>query len=506
LRYCPRATLWSDHERKGGAEMSPTLLTGEDVSLTLRDLTVPLVRRKRVWMLTFLCVFAVAALIGLLRRQTYESHMSILISREGLRPAEATEAKAQTGAPTPSLTDQEVTSEAESLKRQEFLERVVLTNGLQNGQDSQFFSFLLPRQTETVRVAHAVRELGRQIQIHTRSSAQLIEVAYRSKDPARAYGVLNSLGNLYLAQHALRPATSNPQSQGYETAVEDAESGLREFQRTQGRSDTGRDFARQQAAAAGQSHIIEHAIADDEQKIRADQEQMRVNPQQPAPHQDNDSTNLLLQSLGARLQAAETKRAQFLQKYAPNYALVQDANKEVSEAKAAIAAAQKSSQGKQTPARQPTLAFMRGRLVQDQADLATQRSSLNAIRHVLEEMKAQVIKRGGNSLDDADLEREVKADEQSYLRYLSRREQERTAGARDRPPTLSAALATPPSVPRSPVHGRGVIFLVALGLATAVSFPAALILDCVDPCFHNPTQVIETLGIAVVLAVPKMTA
>ena len=112
--------------------------------------------------------------------------------------------------------------------------------------------------------------------------------------------------------------------------------------------------------------------------------------------------------------------------------------------------------------------------------------------------------------DDADLEREVKADEQSYLRYLSRREQERTAGVLDRPRAVSAALATPPTVPTSPVHGRGVILLVALGLAAAVSFPAALILDyfddCFDPCFHTPTQVIETLGIAVVLAVPKMTA
>ena len=76
----------------------------------------------------------------------------------------------------------------------------------------------------------------------------------------------------------------------------------------------------------------------------------------------------------------------------------------------------------------------------------------------------------------------------------------------DRPRALSAALATPPTVPTSPVHGWGVIFLAALGLATAVSFPAALILDCLDPCFHTPTQVIETLGIAVVLAVPKMTA
>jgi uncharacterized protein involved in exopolysaccharide biosynthesis len=451
-------------------------------------------------MLTFLSVFAVAALIGLLRQRTYEAHMSILISRDP-----------QTAAPIPPLTDEEVASEAESLKSHQFLERVVLSNGLQNGQDNQFLSFLLPRQTEAVRVAHAVRQLDRQIQIHTRSSAHIIDASYRSPDPARAYRVLNSLGNLYLAQHSLRPApvsssTSAPQAQGYNAAMEDAESGLREFQRAQGGSDMGRVLARQLTAAAGQSRTIEHAIAVDEQKIRTDQEQMRVNPQQPAPQPDNDSTNLLLQNLGARLQAAETKRAQFLQKYAPNYPLVQDANKEVSEAKAAIAAARTNSQEKQAPARLPGLTFMREKLAQDQADLARQRTSLNATLHVMEDMKAQMRKSGSNSLADADLEREVKVDEQSYLQYLSRREQERTADVLDRPPAVSASSATPPTVPTSPVQGRGVIFLVALGLATAVSFPAALILDCFDPCFQTPTQVIETLGIPVVLAVPKMMA
>ena len=68
--------------------MSPTLLTGEDVNLTLRDLMVPLVRRKRAWILTFLCVFVLGVSIGLLQRQTYESHMTILIGLEGLRSAE----------------------------------------------------------------------------------------------------------------------------------------------------------------------------------------------------------------------------------------------------------------------------------------------------------------------------------------------------------------------------------------------------------------------------------
>ena len=40
-----------------------------------------------------------------------------------------------------------------------------------------------------------------------------------------------------------------------------------------------------------------------------------MNSQQPAPEQNTEATNLLLQNLDARLQAAETKRAQFLQKH-----------------------------------------------------------------------------------------------------------------------------------------------------------------------------------------------
>ena len=150
-----------------------------------------------------------------------------------------------------------------------------------------------------------------------------------------------------------------------------------------------------------------------------------MNSQQPAPEQNTEATNLLLQNLDARLQAAETKRAQFLQKYSSNYGLVQDADKEVSDAKAAIVAAQRRPDGQQSPARLPTVAFLREKLAQDRADLATQRASLSAVRHVLEDMKAQVIKPGGDSLNDAELEREVKADEQNYLQYLSKREQER---------------------------------------------------------------------------------
>jgi uncharacterized protein involved in exopolysaccharide biosynthesis len=458
-------------------------------------------------MITFFSALAVAASIGLLRQQIYESHMSLLIGRAGAQPTHAIDAAMELGSFTPSPTNQEVEQQAQSLTNHELLEKVVLTNELQNGEDSWFSGFFFPRQKESIRVARAVSQLDRQLQIHIRPGTNVIEITYRSTIPSRAYGVLNSLAELYLARHALRPPTafgsrSTPQSQSYQAAIADAESGLREFEVFRDKTGSDRDFGRQLTAAVGQSRTLEHAIASDEQRIRIDQEQMKIGPLHPTPPQDTESSSLLRQNLSARLKAAEAKRSQFLQKYASNYGLVLDVNKEISEVKAAIVAAHKAHHEEETPPRQPALNVLRGRLAQDQADLATKRMSLNAVRQVIEALKGQVIKPDGNTFDDADLEREVNADEQSYLQYLSKREQERVL---DRIPAVSAAMAAPPAVPAAPVYGRGIVLLVALGLAAAVSFPAALILDCLDPCFHTPGQVIETLGIPVVLAVPRMT-
>ena len=98
----------------------------------------------------------------------------------------------------------------------------------------------------------------------------------------------------------------------------------------------------QRTAAASQSRAIEQAIAADEQRIQSDQEKIKVTQQASEPGTNTETDDPLLQNLGSRLQAAETKRAQFLLKYAPNYPLVRDADHEVAKAKAAIAAAQQS--------------------------------------------------------------------------------------------------------------------------------------------------------------------
>jgi uncharacterized protein involved in exopolysaccharide biosynthesis len=495
-------------------EMSPRLLTrAERTSFTLRDLLTPLFRRKRTLILTFLSIFAIALLLGLLRLHKYESRMAILVTRERQDPLVSTEATNQPSF-TPALTDEEVNSEAELLKSRDLLERVVTANGMQNSRGG-LLSFLQSRRTEADRIARAVRGLANQISVETPSKSNLIEVSYSSSDPGEAYAVLNSLSSFYLEKHAEvhRPPGSYQffaqQAQSYKTALAKAEANLRAFGRTEGVSDPNQertDLAMQLTAAMGQLDSIEQSIAADKKRVQSEKGQMRLTPQRSATKQDVQAANLLLQNLGTSLLAAETKRTQLLLKYDPKYPLVQEADQEVAEAKAAIAEAERKPYINQTTDRDPTFELLRENLAKDEADLAGQEASLAASKQGIKSMKAEIVKLGSQALDQADLEREAKADEQNYLLYLSKREQERTSDELDRTRIENVAIAVPPAIPVLPTHGLLGILSIAFAIAGTLSLASAYALDFLDSCFHTPVQVAETLGIPIVVAVPRRTA
>jgi len=328
-RNSDRAMFAGEHSAGDGwqmQQMSPRISTREN-RFTLRNLVAPFFRRKHVLIPTFLALFALAATLGWLRFHTYPSHLAIQVSPN-----------------TPALTDQQIHTEAERLKSRDLLQQVALANGLQKARGG-WLSLLPPQQTDADRLARAVRALQTHIEVDVSSKSNRMEVTYRSPDPALAYGVLHSLGALYLKQQDAR------QSQSYQAALADAEAGLR--------------------AVAGN---------------------------QPA------------QSLPAK------------------------------------------------------------------------------------------------SFDEAALEREAKADEQNYLRYLSRREQERSSGALDSTPAAKVAIAVPPAIPTQPAHGPLSILLIALALAVLISLAATCIIDFFDHSFHTPAQVIDLLGVPVVVAVARRTA
>jgi uncharacterized protein involved in exopolysaccharide biosynthesis len=484
-------------------------------TFSLRDLAAPLFRRKRVLIVTLLVVFAGVILAGIMVPAEFTSHMAVLVSRERLDPLVTSEANTQTLNASSSLSEGEINSEVALLKSSDVLEKVVFANGLQNPHRGFLTRILFPQQSEADRVARAVRSLAKRLKVETGAKTNLIEITYSSSDPKLSYGVLKSLGEYYVEKHIevhQRPGSYeffNRETKRYEEALTDSESRLAALGKTEGIADPNdvqTNMAVQLAAAVGQSAAISQAIAADEHRVQSDREQMKVTPQRAETRQDTNVPNLLLQNLGSSLLAAETKRTQLLLKYDPSYPLVQEADQEVAEAKAAIAEAKRAPYVNQSTDRDPTFELLREDLAKTLADLAGQRASLEANRLGISSMQSRMVKLASQSLEQADLQREARANEQNYLLYLSKREQERTSTALDKIRIANVEVAVPPAIPVLPQYEFLVVIELALGLAIVLGIAMAYIVEYFDSSFHTPAQVVDLLGIPVVVAIAKRTA
>ena len=230
-------------------------------------------------------------------------------------------------------------------------------------------------------LAIAVKSLAADIKTKVTTKTNVIEVTYASSDPQLAYGVLNSLGHLYTAKHVAvhRPAGSYDffagQTDKYQKELGDAENKLRTFAKQNGTAapDVQRtNMALQLANAIGAQHAAEQAIAADEKRIQNDREQMSATPQRSATTQQSASADKLLDNLQATLLTAQTKRTQLALKYDEKYPLVQEADQEIAETKAAIAQAESTHYVTQSTDRDPTFELLREDLARSQTDLAAQ--------------------------------------------------------------------------------------------------------------------------------------
>ena len=299
------------------------------------------------------------------------------------------------------------------------------------------------------------------------------------------------------------------QTQKYEHALSDSEARLKQFSEEPDAAapDLERgDIASQVAGSVGQLHQTQETIAADQQRIRTDQAQMKATPERSATRQTTESAALLLQNLGTSLLAAETKRTQLLTKYDPSYPLVQEANQEVADAKAAIAQAESHPNTDEETDRDPTYELLREDLAKTETDLASQRANLAAIRSSIQNMQSQLVDLDQKSLAQQDLQRDMKANEENYLLYLSKREQEHTSDALDKTRIANVAIAVPPAIPALPDHGFSTVVLFAFLFGLVLSLAVAYGVEYFDSSFHTPAQVVDMLGIPVVVAVPKKTA
>jgi uncharacterized protein involved in exopolysaccharide biosynthesis len=494
---------------------TPYLLQGATTETTLRDLVSPLFRHRRLAAVCFVGALLLSIAAAMLLSRKYESRMAILVNRERLDPVVTTESTTQLPQMAPQVTEEEINSEVELLQGRDVLEKVVLACGLQKSGSDGWLTRMLPGHDKNTAVSRAVEALGKQLKVKIVSKTNLINVSYRSRDPQVAFGVLNTLANLYLEKHVAvhRPAGSfeffTKEAERYHEALQESEARLSSFDTQEGlvapdeeRTNMGLKLADAVAAL----HQAQQAAAADEHRIRDVQSQMRKTPARSTTQQVSNSADLLLQQLQGSLLTAQVNRGQLLMKYDPSYPLVQQVDQQIKETQAAIAEAEKTKYVNQTTDRDPTYEFLREDIARTQADLASQKATAIALDRTIATIRQKMVELDQKALKQADLVRENKANEANYLLYLSKREQERTSDALDKKRIANVAIAIPPSVPSLPVHSAALIGIAGLFLSIAIGTAAAYLAEYMDPSFHTPTEVVDILKIPLVVAIPKLRA
>jgi uncharacterized protein involved in exopolysaccharide biosynthesis len=501
------------------ARMNPAqathLLSGETTETTLRDLVSPLFRHRRLATACFAGALLLSIAAAVLLSRKYESRMEILVNRERLDPVVTTESTTQLPQMAPQVTEEEINSEVELLQSRDVLEKVVLVCGLQNDGSGSWLTKLLPGHGQDSALSRAVETLSKQLKVKIVPKTNLINVSYRSKDPQVAFGVLNNLANLYLEKHVAvhRPAGSfeffTKEADRYHQALQESEARLSSFDSQEGlvapdeeRTNMGLKLADAVAAL----HTAQQAAVADEHRIRDVQSQMKATPARSTTQQVSNSADLLLQQLQGNLLTAQVNRGQLLMKYDPSYPLVQQVDQQIKQTQAAIEQAEKTKYVNQTTDRDPTYEFLREDIARTQADLASQKATAIALDRTITTLRQKMVELDQKALKQADLVRENKANEANYLLYLSKREQERTSDALDKKRIANVAIAVPPALPALPVHSATLIGLAGLFLSIAIGMAVAYLAEYMDPSFHTPNEVVETLRIPLVVAIPKLKA
>src|SRR5580692_4067720 len=204
--------------------------------VTLRDMLSPIFRHRRVVIISFCCVFAVAILVawGWAARY-YVSTMQVVVEQDRSDPAITTAQVANVNNNRAVTTDQ-VASEVALLQGDDMMRSIVSTCKLVDDKWSPFDMFSDSQRRLAMRQEDVARGLAKKIKVEAASTSDVIDVKYgRTGEPEVPACVLQTLGTLYLQKHLQlqRPVgTANffaQETDKYHQALIDAESDLGEL-------------------------------------------------------------------------------------------------------------------------------------------------------------------------------------------------------------------------------------------------------------------------------------
>ena len=467
-------------------------------NVVLMVLTI-LFRRRRVMLIAFIAVMLGFVVAKFMHHPMYRSTMTILVN--GSRVDTAITSSSTESLRRDALDDNQINSEVQLLKSHDLLTNVVKGLNLQQSGKGD----------EHTLTEGAVNQLSSALVAEPVKKTNLISVSFTSGDRDFSSKVLNLLSELYLQKHAdvRRPRGEleffKQQTDEHQKALAKAEAELSAFAQESGTSapQTERDQVLGNLKDANATLQQTNAsIKETEKRLLTLKRQAGSTPSRQTTQLRTSDNSLLMQQLRSTLLALELKRTNLLQTYQPDYPLVVEVEKQIEQTKTALDGAGKNPIREETTDRDPTFQWIAGERVKAEADLDALRAKSAATASTIREYQSTARDLNQKSIQQADLLRNVKTNEDNYLLYKRKMEEARLSEALDARGILNVVVADPPTRPVFPESSPMLNPIVGLFVAMLGSIAMAFIVEYMDPSVKSPSELQRVLQLPVLAALP----
>jgi uncharacterized protein involved in exopolysaccharide biosynthesis len=447
---------------------------------TLRDVRAAVARRSRVVIICFLALSAGAVAAVLMAPPVYEGQMKILVKRD--REDSVVSGAADPAASRSDLSEAELMSQVELIKANDLLEKVAAEAGLATRMRA------LERARDDVEaLVLATKALRRDLAIAPIRKTWLIDVRYSSEDPKLTRNVLDTLVRLYLEKHLAlhRPAGT------YRFFSEQTERARQELTAAQERLAQFSQRNHVASAAVEREAVLQKLAEFDAMRAQAAATHAETTRRLAAitselsrvPLERTSQVRIIddaavMQDVKSRILTLEMKRAELLQKFTPEYRGVIEIERQLREARAALAEARNAPVREETISDNPTRQWLDTELARTRTENAAVSARMRALAVAVSEYRAEAQMLDLQDVEQKNLMRSLKAAEDKYLLYAQKQEEARISDELDRTRIANVVIAQAPAMSFERKRSLSLAMLPLLfGAALMISFAVAFVVD-----------------------------
>ncbi len=471
-------------------------------ALTPRDLAATLFRRPSLILGSFAIMLAATMLLVVFSAR-YEVHFKVLLRRGRYDPVASAQPTSAMDVSRPEITEEELNSEVELLRDEDLLKQVASAAGL--------IPSGTPPEQRPAEIEHAARQLARRLDVDALKKSNLVQVSYKDRDPRRGARVLNALADAYVAKHT-RLQRPSGEIQFFDRETDESarrlrlsEDALVNFTRARGvvSGAMERDIALQRLGEADAAcRQTDQERVDTEHSIASLKEQLKSFPTRSVTLKRWADNPQLLEKLKTNLLDLQLKRTELLTRFQPSYRLVMEVDQQIEQARAAISAEALTPMRDETSDKDPNYEWARLELEKDEVQLAGLRAKENDASAQVAGLRSTAAQLQASSIDQQDLMRTAKADEDAYLLYVHKREEARIGDALDEQRILNVAIVEPPIAPALPNHSILFYSALAVGLSGFFAVGVAFTADYFDSTVRTPDEAQQLLEVPVLAWLP----